>query len=417
MTVLLFALLLTQFTPPPRNVLVVDAAGAGDYLTIAQAVLAAQPNDVVLVETGFGGPLHDGFSVVGKPLVITSSDPSYPVLVSGAVSVTDLAAGQELVLAGLDVTAPAGDLALRIEDCAGSVRVEGCVFDSLPHEGDFCDVEKGGDGASIHNSASVVFSHTWILGGAGSTFPYDGPFGCGLEYPGGEGGVGLWSFFSQVAFYNCVIQGGVGGVGSPGGDGGDGIIAPQGGMMLLSATAVLGGPGGDFLEDDFGGGGDGGHGVQTVETAYALGATFQGAPGGSSGTSSPGSSGFPKVGPVITWSGKPRLLDVRSPAYEGTAVTLNFGGDAADLAYCFLSISQSFELFAEYLGIALIGTPKFLTSGICNSVGNLVLQLPVPELGGGVESLVFALQPVFVSTAGAIVVGSTEHAVLLDDAF
>ncbi len=65
----------------------------------------------------------------------------------------------------------------------------------------------------------------------------------------------------------------------------------------------------------------------------------------------------------------------------------------------------------------MIGTPKFLVAGVCDSFGKLLLHLPVPELGGGVESLVFAPQPLVISAAGELIIGSTEHAVLLDGAF
>ena len=55
-------------TPARADVLVVDAAGGGQYTDIQSAVLAAQDGDVVLVRTGVYGP----FDVRAKALDIVA---------------------------------------------------------------------------------------------------------------------------------------------------------------------------------------------------------------------------------------------------------------------------------------------------------------------------------------------------------
>lgn len=85
---------------PAQNTIVVDAAAGGDFTDIPPAVAAAGDGDVILVRAG----TYSLFTVDGKALAIVGAA---GVQVGdagtlGSVTVSNLPAGRDLVLADLD---------------------------------------------------------------------------------------------------------------------------------------------------------------------------------------------------------------------------------------------------------------------------------------------------------------------------
>jgi hypothetical protein len=116
-------------------VLVVDDDGGPgvDFTSLAEAVVAAQDGDTVLVregvyETGSG----EACSVVGKSLVVTAEAGAEVLVKPGTLGsplhVSGLAAHQETLLRGLIFELGDGVFNASIFSNAGSVRLEQCVL-------------------------------------------------------------------------------------------------------------------------------------------------------------------------------------------------------------------------------------------------------------------------------------------------
>jgi hypothetical protein len=96
-----------------------------------------------------------------------------------------------------------------------------------------------------------------------------------------------------------------------------------------------------------------------------------GGAGGQGGTGFSGTPGQDVLGQTIAWEGASRDLRVNSPVKEGSTLKLTFQGEPSDYALLFVSVSQSFLLFPQYKGVALIGTAKALPAGVCGATGKL----------------------------------------------
>src|SRR5262249_40423605 len=81
------------------NVIVVNAAGGGNFMDIQSGVSSAFDGDTILVKPG----TYAGFTINGKSVtVVADSGPA--VNVQGAVFVSNLSASQVVVLSGLTCT-------------------------------------------------------------------------------------------------------------------------------------------------------------------------------------------------------------------------------------------------------------------------------------------------------------------------
>src|SRR5688572_3895050 len=125
---LLMVFVLAALPPFVRaDVLTVGPVSSGaQYRQIQQAVVAAQPDDVILVQPGTYQRI-----VVDKPLRIAGVAPG--VLIAGgndqtAVLVRDIAAGQEFVLVGVDATSVSNltrPKTIQLENSPGTVVLSG----------------------------------------------------------------------------------------------------------------------------------------------------------------------------------------------------------------------------------------------------------------------------------------------------
>lgn len=235
----LFALTLTCV--PTIDVLRVHPT-QGPYTEIRDAVGAAAPGDVVIVEPGSYG--H--FGVIGKGLTVVSRLPG-SVFVQGVVRVQFVPAGETVALSGFHVTTSAtqAEPGLYVYGNAGAVRVEDSQFQAGHHYG-----------ISVHTSEDVLLhgctatsSSSSGLWSVGSTLSIHGgtyrgaSFDFGQSNWGYSGGDGITLYQSALFASKVQARGGNGGdeyspgfyCGAPGGAGGDGIFGADSTIEVIDS--------------------------------------------------------------------------------------------------------------------------------------------------------------------------------------
>ncbi len=227
-----------------------DDGGAGVHFTsIAAALAAAAPGDVLLVHPGTYG----GFTVSANVVIVGVTG---GVNVTGHVVVQAIPSGTRAALAGLDL-APFRDLtisgspgAVLVDACTvpgGSVRVIGCADVRLRgvtvagRAGFPGTTLGGGDGfdALFVEASRVEVVESDLRGGRGGDCLF-----CQTDSGyGGYGGHGIRvEDASSVHAARTYARGGDGGnastgflfVGAYGGDGGDGVFVGGGSVLLVS---------------------------------------------------------------------------------------------------------------------------------------------------------------------------------------
>ncbi|MHC4379139.1 MAG: hypothetical protein ACYS26_21270, partial [Planctomycetota bacterium] len=162
------------------NVLTVDAAGAGQYTRLEQALADANSDDVVLVFPGDYSLPVDPFSeapefVLDAGLTVVAAEPG--VTLSTRLVVRDLPAGRTALIQGVEFSAPSDGLLgtpestylLGVENCAGAVRFQSCsILQSAPHFAPVAD-PLGWHTVQISDSDNVKFSDCALVGGASSS--------------------------------------------------------------------------------------------------------------------------------------------------------------------------------------------------------------------------------------------------------
>lgn len=229
-------------------VLVVDGSGQGDFLDLQAAVLAADPETLLLVRAG----TYNGAVLVdGKGLKIFA-DAGATVTLSDPLRVTNLPASERVTLSGLELLE-----GFRIEQCAGPVLLQDCTTPAggrperahfaLPYfEFHFCGV--GESRQVIEQSQAVTLVNCELVGADGA---FQSPF------DGAPGTHGLQVRNSRVALYGSRLVGGNGedctmpppfNVG--GGAGGDGLqVEGATSWVWMTRTSLTGGEGGLYSDD------------------------------------------------------------------------------------------------------------------------------------------------------------------------
>jgi hypothetical protein len=118
-------------------------------------------------------------------------------------------------------------------------------------------------------------------------------------------------------------------------------------------------------------------------------------------------------------AGTKRSFEATAIAREGESVTMSWAGAPGEIAVMNLSLSASGFYLPQYHGSGVIGLPLFLVQGVgvIPASGETSVQVPIPELGAGVEGLVVYAQGSFADlSAGAIRLGGGSAIVLLDQA-
>ena len=379
----LLALLLCAARTAQASVIVVDSAnGPGtDTEFLWQGVDTAAEGDVLLVRPGF----YEVWSTVdGRSLTIVADGDQ--VSVHGTITVRNLAAGQSVLLRGLDLGYPGSvelydnDGVVYVEDCAILADQEGGAGQ---HAGILavesrlvvtrCTVS-GSLNYAFHDApptpgllavrSEVVVTSSTLVGGDG-TDPYADSV---------PGAAGLWLDDSSATLEGTTVMGGYGDTAV----GGTGLVALNG-SSLRSLQCGTSGGGGTPAGD-----------AQMVDgSSMALGLT-----------------------------GTAHALASVSPVREGEPVSVTVQGAPGDLAWLALSLSPGWTPVFGGQHVLTLGSPfQLFALGPLGASGQLTLSSAVPSLGA-LESLDLVLQELSVGAGGgAKAAGPTTVITLLDTAF
>jgi hypothetical protein len=350
------------------DVWTVDAAGGlgADFTTIEAAVAAAGDGDILVFRPGFyPGPFLPFVKVDGKGLTLVAE---------GAVEITtleveNLAPDQAFTMRGF--LGSAGGLDLK--DCDGPVwledlRIHPGATDPLHH----FDV-------NALRCAAVSLNRCGLLGLPASTL-FNEP--------------ALRVAESAAHLYDCVLTGGAGFVHPP-------TLTPgDPGLAIVSGFAFA--QGSSFVP-----------GILAEEAATQSGPT-------SSSLVLDCTGDFTVLeGSHVALPGAKRSFEATAIAREGESVTMTWAGAPGEIAVMNLSLSAGGFYLPQYHGSGVIGLPLFLVQGVgaIPASGETSVQVPIPELGAGVEGLVVYAQGSFADlSAGAIRLGGGSAIVLLDQA-
>jgi hypothetical protein len=232
--------------PMPGQVLVVDAAGQGDFTDLPEAVAAAPARALLLVKPG----MYQGTTISGQGLRVEGEVPG-SVLVTSALFVTGLSADQEVSLGGLVFNA-----GFEVFNCSGEVSVTGCT---APHNGGLAPPPAGVPFNS-YPSCGIGEARNRIVASAAVSLvecTFEGRNGMPIPCDGSPGEHALLVDNSHVAIYGGSFVGGSG-ADAPGchggyaGAGGNGIHALGVGTRIRVCDAsMVGGIGGRDLELHF----------------------------------------------------------------------------------------------------------------------------------------------------------------------
>ncbi|HZL98704.1 MAG TPA: hypothetical protein VFD43_00500, partial [Planctomycetota bacterium] len=317
---LLLAIVLACAAPAAASadLIVVDAAGGGDFTDLPAAIDAAQPGDLLLLRPGsYSG---HGF-MNSKPLDIVADGPDGSVRVVSLWRIFNLTAGESLVIRGLAFD----EAPFELSNSVGPVRVEDCSFDGKDQAPLF---PNGWPAASLLNCSAVSFVRCAdVRGGDGS-----------------DGNLGLWIRESQFALLSTAVHGGRGvSYGAEqhgaGGDGGPAVALFDGSSLVAVGGSITGGEGGSggvLFDPPFAyPGGDGGIGLlldSPADAATLREVTLAGGAGGFS-LSRPGLPGDPLSAPPGTVALDPetsRHFQCSSVVRPGQSVSLAFGGQPGE---------------------------------------------------------------------------------------
>ncbi len=404
---------------PSSHVIVVDAAGGGDFVQIQPAVDAARDGDTILVRNGS----YDAFRVVDKALSIVGDGSG--VLISGEVRAHGLESGKVLTLVNLRVTAVANSGALSLLDDSGRVRVDRCSF--LGGNGSFGDLPNGGNGASVGQCLDVAFSHCTLTGGS-SANGVDGPPWRGTA------GRGIAADTSSVTIHESSVTGGFGSYGVPsgqeGGNGSDGCELTQS-TLYAEADQFTGGNGGNADESGpcLGAlGGAAGYGLDLLGAGDLARMLRNTELGGTPGCDQLGFC-FPKCYPQLPprWGGTfvdlpgwAAYLGVPTPVRENTTLPITVRGRQGDAVYLYRSAKTRYLYLPAWESVSLVRPQRpedvlFLGTLSGDDVP-ATYSLPIPDLGSGVEATTTYLQVLLVGASGTRFSGVCSL-VVLDSSF
>ena len=171
-----------------------------DFTNLQDAIDVAAPDDVILIKGGtYANPLPSTgrFEIDGKSATLVAESLS-TVLLTSPVQIENLGPNHEVLLRGIDIAAFDSGRALSISNCLGDVWVEDADITSISTLYPFLPT---GDGVRVAGSSSVKLVRCTMTGATITT---------GTN-PGFDG---LECVNSNVALYDCTLQGGSGGDGS-----------------------------------------------------------------------------------------------------------------------------------------------------------------------------------------------------------
>jgi hypothetical protein len=402
--------------------------GPGAYNQIQPAIDAALDGDTLLIKYGN----YASFVIDDKALHLVAEAGVSPT-VQSPVRIENLSAGKVVCVAGLQLsdTNSSHTYGLLVRNNLGAVRLVDCRVEGSTW------YPTGTEAVRLNQSGDVAFVRCSLYGGMGLQAPYGGA-------------QGLFSRISNVAFYDGGAFGGDGGGapfgawGQSGGRGGTGCESPDGLLFAGNAqfSGGVGGNGGNENCDIFnpigpGPGGNGGHGLFLGSSppssfspqANLLGCLLQGGSGGGGGggfcyfpwapNGSPGSPLLINNGAASTLTDPIRLLKSPRVARELTQVPLSVTGITGDSVRLLVSLKTGWDYQAALGGVALVPTAFMRTGfvGIIPGSGTLNFNLPLGDLGPGVESRTLHLQAVVTDASGNPKLTSFGSLAVLDQQF
>ncbi|MED6335248.1 MAG: hypothetical protein VYE81_07590, partial [Planctomycetota bacterium] len=403
------------------DVWVVDQYGGGDFTTIQPAVDAAADGDSVIVRTGD----YPGFAVNAKGVAVVA-DAGAAVALQGSIQVENLPNGSVVHLAGLKVLASGhADVTLNcglyLENNQGPVRGFDCTFVGASGYPWPANDDTGREGGVFVNNTDVAFTHCTFTGTEGRWI-----YNC-CDY-GDDGGNGVYSEGTAVAFYDCTLQGGKGGDSGWGGTGGAGCeLFDVGGLfgLFASGSAFRGGEGGVGEDYIYGPGGAGGDGLIVHPQSHArlTNCVFEGGPGGTSfitGPDGPPGQQTSGGGTFYLYQGPARSTSVRGMWWEGASLPLSVGGEPGDRVFLVASTQTDF-FFQEALSgtwlVPHLGFASVIPAGIIDASGILEVELDGFDLGPGDEASSLYVQAICIDTNGTPILAGVDGVTLFECSF
>jgi len=391
------------------GVLVLDAAGGGDFTTLQQVVDAAQDGDIVLVRPGdyeasnaFPGAT---FGNIGLTIVADGTGPvDFPSL-----RITGIPAGKTFVLRGVrlvnDVDFGPVFFRLQVDGSQGVTVVEDCyiggiddTFISLP--------------AQVVRvlSASLALEDCDIVGSPGKDFITD-------TLPANQGNWGLYALAARVSLADCTLAAGSGGdeltgVSNGAAAGGTGIFS-IGSQLQISGCTITGGAGGhDTGAAQPSGAAAGGAGlIADVPSLVRLrDSTVSGGAGGTDASGVPGPDGVAidaPAGVIVQLPGPARTVHIDAPLAEGDSGQLLLGGEPGELAVLLVSFEGTWFNVPKFGGPLLVGAPAFApwVLGTLDGSGELQVGFVAPHFGLSPDTGMRVVLQVITSGGAATVLG------------
>lgn len=404
-----------------QTVRVVDAAGGGQFRLIQAAVDQSADGDVVLIRTG---TYAEEVSLVAKGLTLVGEgDP----LIEGRIVVRDSGADQTLLLSGLQVQMPSpgppfiAELlgAVDVRDCQGSVRVQDCDLrgaDAAIFVGP--QLPDGSAAFYAQDSRDIALIDTLSSGGMGSF---------SVVAASGNGGEGVFAQdVNRIALIRSVLRGGRGGNGDDGGDGGHGGSIQGDTELLVAASFLFGGDGGN--SNQYGTPGwenDGGLGLSAGLNSFtydfagnfaggqAGGCNYYCTPGGSPGAA------ISNPALVLPLAGFPSAVQVPSIVREGSPWQWTVFGQSGDLARPFFAGETTLRFRPALKQPNLLTSPAFATiqDAVIGGQGSASLDFPAPVIPLGADARVLWTHA-RVGAPGALkTISSTRAIVMLRSGF
>jgi hypothetical protein len=388
------------------GVIVVDAAGGGDFTTVGAAIGAAMDGDILVIRPG-DYTAEPALDTAGKALVIvgdTGGTTLLPVL-----TVDQLAAGKTAVLRHLSFE-PSGFSGfphgtVRVTNNLGRVHIEDCQMRGRDGESGFLGLSgnPGAPGLLVYSSAAVAVHRCTIIGGQGlSTDPDSIPF---PQIQANNGGLAIEAWSCALSLHHVTATGGDGGSGAPtddpGANGGHGLQATSSSVIVSGCTLQGGEAGqGDPI-------GESGSGVLSNGTGPALSeidSSFLG------GTGAPGLVVL--SGTHDVWTGEAWSLAISSPVRSGSVGTLTASGPPNEAFGLFISFGMGYLPKPAFRGAFLPGSPFFgpLVVATTNGSGSFSANFLAPSLVPfGLEGLLNIDQALMVQDEGLVLSSATAY--------